>query len=93
MEEIWTDFGDGHLEYLIVDPDVVGTPATFDTTKAQPAIFGARVGQDNTYATSALFEGRTNIYQTPGEMFVFTGHRENGGGANMGVTYEFAEEI
>lgn len=92
-DQVWTDFGDGHLEYLVADPDVVGAKATFDTTKAYPAVFGARVGQDTTYSSSALFEGRTNVYQTPGDMFVFTQHRENGGTAIVGATYEFAEEI
>lgn len=89
--QTWTDFGDGNLEYMIVDP-AAGTPMTFDTTGLTP-IFGCRVGQDDTYATSALFEGRTEIYQTVGDMFVFTMHRENGLGANVGVTYEFAEAI
>lgn len=87
----WTDFGDGHLEYMVVDPGA-GTPMTFDTAKAQ-LIFSCRVDIDQTYATSALFEGRTEIYQTPGDMLVFTMHRETGAGANVGVTYEFAEEI
>lgn len=91
-DQMWQDFGDGHLEYLIIDPDLT-TPATFDTTKAHPAVFGGRVGQDTTYASNALFEGRTNIYQTPGDMFVFTQHRENGQAAIVGTTYEFAEEI
>jgi hypothetical protein len=90
--QTWVDFGDGHLEYMIVDP-AAGTPMTFDTAKAFPAIFGGRVGQDSTYASSALFEGRTNVYQTPGDMFIFTMHRENAGGSLVGVTYEFAEEI
>ena len=90
--QVWRDFGDGHLEYIITDP-AAGTTMTFDITKAQPAIFGSRVGMDETYATSALFEGRTNIYQTPGDLFIFTVHRETGGAANVGVTYEFAEEI
>lgn len=88
----WADFGDGHLEYIVYDvPDVV-TPMTFDTSKAD-LIFGCRVDQDQTYATSALFEGRTEIIQSPGDMFVFTVHRETGAGTNVGVTYEFAEEI
>ena len=90
--QVWEDFGDGHLEYLVVDPDAV-TKATFDVTKAHPAVFGARVGQDTTYASSALFEDRTDVYQTPGDMFIFTQHRENGTGAVVGCTYEFAEEI
>lgn len=90
--QVWKDFGDGHLEYIIFD-DTAITPITFDTAKAFPAIFGSRVDQDNTYASSALYEGRTNVYQTPGDMFVFTVHRENGGTCLAGVTYEFAEEI
>jgi hypothetical protein len=90
--QAWKDFGDGHLEYMILDP-ATGTPMTFDTAKAFPAIFGSRVGQDDTYSTSALFEGRAEVYQTPGDMFVITLHRENGGASNGGVTYEFAEEI
>ena len=83
------DFGDGHLEY--VSRSATST-MTFDTTKAD-LIFGCRVNKDSTYATSALFEGRTSIYLTPGDMFVFTMHRENGGIIATGVTFEFAEEI
>lgn len=89
--QTWGDFGDGHLEYVEYDPGA-GTPMTFDTTKAT-LIFGSRVNQDDTYSTSALFEGRTSIYQSPGDMFVFTMHRETGGSTNVGVTYEFAEAI
>lgn len=83
----WSDYGDGHLETMLFDGD-----ATFDTAKAD-LIFTCRVDQDETYATSALFEGRTEIWQYPGDMFVFTVHRETGGACNAGVTYEFAEEI
>ena len=89
--QTWSDFGDGHLEYIELDAGA-GTPFTFDTTGLTP-VFGCRVGQDNTYSTSALFEGRTSIYLTPGDMFVFTMHRENGGAALVGATFEFAEEI
>lgn len=91
-DQTWTDFGDGHLEYLEYDNPNVTNPMTFDTTKAS-LIFGARVDQDKSYATSALFEGRTEIYQTPGDIFIFTIHRETGGSCNVGVTYEFAEQI
>jgi hypothetical protein len=96
-DQTWSDFGDGHLEKLIYDLEpngdaLVGTAMTFDTSKAD-LIFGCRVGSDSTYATSALFEGRTDIYQTPGDIFIFTMHRENGAALNCGVTYEFAEEI
>ena len=88
----WKDFGDGHLEYIEQDnPDVIN-PMTFDTSKAS-LIFGCRVAQDETYATSALFEGRADIYLTPHDMFIFTMHRENGLAVNAGVTFEFAEEI
>lgn len=90
--QTWQDFGDGHLEYMILDP-TESTPMTFDTAKAYPAIFGSRVGQDTTYSTSALFEGRANVYQYVGDMFVYTMHRENGGSCNVGITYEFSEEI
>jgi hypothetical protein len=91
-QQAWTDFGDGHLEYIEYDNPNVGTPMTFDTAKAE-LIFGSRIDMDQTYSTSALFEGRTSIYLTPGEMFVFTIHRETGQATNVGVTFEFAEEI
>jgi hypothetical protein len=91
--QTWTDYGDGHLEYIVYDDPDVATPMTFDTVKAQPVVFGGRVGMDTTYSTSALFEGRSNIYITPGDMFVFTLHRENAGVMLGGVTFEFAEEI
>ena len=89
--QTWSDHGDGHLEYVVYDPGA-GTPMTFDTAKAG-LIFTCRVNLDETYATSALFEGRTEVWQTPGDMFVFTMHRETGAGMNAGITYEFAEEI
>ena len=89
--QTWSDFGDGHLEYVEYDP-VAGTPITFDDTKAQ-LIFTGRTNIDESYATSALFEGRTSIYLTPGDMFIFTMHRETGGAENAGITFEFCEEI
>lgn len=89
--QAWSDYRDGHLEFIVRD-DTAVTPMTLDTNKAQ-IIFTARVDQDVSYATSALFEGRTDIYQTPGDTLIFTMHRENGTAANVGVTYEFAEAI
>jgi len=86
----WSDIGDGHLETIEMT-QTAGT-LSFDTAKAD-LIFTCRVGKERTYATSALFEGRTSIYQTPGDMFIFTMHRENLGATKGGVTYEFAEEI
>jgi hypothetical protein len=91
-DQSWNDFGDGNMEYIEYDSPDVTTPMTFDTAKASH-IFGSRVDQDQTYATSALFEGRTSIYLTPGDMFIFTIHRETGGAANAGMTFEFAEAI
>lgn len=89
--QTWSDYKDGHLEKIQYDP-AAGTSMTFDTTKAE-LIFGSRVNQDETYETSALYEGRTDIFQTPGDMFIFTMHRETGGSCNAGVNYEFAEAI
>lgn len=95
--QTYTDYGDGRLEYVTYDLNadgtpLVGTPISFDTTKAN-LVFSAQVAANNTYATSALFEGRTEIYQSPGDYFIFAMHRDNGGAANVGVTYEFAEAI
>ena len=89
--DTWGDFGDGHLEHIEAN-NGGATNMTFDTTGLTP-IFGCRVGQDITYSTSALFEGRTEIYLTPGDMFIFTMHRETGTAANVGATFEFAEQI
>ncbi len=91
-DQVWEDFGDGHLEYTSYNIPPVTTPMEFDTTKAF-LIFSCRVAQDETYSTSALFEGRADIYLTPGDMFVFTMHRENGNAAIVGTTFEFAEQI
>lgn len=91
-DQAWVDFGDGHLEYMQYDNPDVTTPMTFNTAKAT-LIFGGRVGVDLTYETSALFEDKAGIYLTPGEMFIFTMHRETGASASVGVTFEFAEEI
>lgn len=94
--QTWTDFGDGHIDYINYRLDSAGNTIanamTFDTTKAF-LVFGSRVDQDQSYSTSALFEGRTEIYQTPGDIFIFTMHRETGGQTKVGVTYEFAEAI
>lgn len=91
-QQSWQDYGDGHLEYIEYDNPNVTTPMSFDRVGIKP-VFGCRVDQDNTYSTSALFEGRTDIFMTPGDMLVFTGHRETGTGCNFGVTFEFSEEI
>lgn len=91
-DQSWTDFGDGHLEYIEYDNPNVATPMTFDTAKAD-LIFTGRVNQDDSYNYNTVFNSITGVYQTPGDLFVFTMHRETGGNCNAGVTYEFAEQI
>ena len=91
-DQVWKDFGDGHLQYIEYDNPDVGTPMTFDTSKAS-IVFGSRIDQDQTYTTTALFEDRTSIYMHPSDMFIFTIHRETGTACNVGLTFEFAEEI
>jgi len=65
---------------------------TFNTAKAT-LVFGSRVDMDVPFVSSAIFEEHAHIYQTPGDIFVFTMHRETGAAANVGVTYEFARSI
>ena len=89
--QTWSDFGDGHLEYLVYDPDA-GTPATFDTAKADQ-FFATRVNLDDYYSSSFLEDGGSNIWINPGDMIIMTMHRENGGAMNAGTTLTFAEEI
>jgi len=89
-DSAWVDIGDGHLEG-IERTATVGTLA-FDTAKAE-IVFTGRVAKENTYSTAALFEGRTSIWLTPGDMFVFTLHRETGAATKGGCTFEFSEAI
>jgi hypothetical protein len=91
-DQVFKPYGDGLIEYIEYNNPVVITPMTFDTTKAK-LIFGIRVAQDQSQPVLSLFDGRADIFQTPGEILIFTMHRENGIGAVVGVTYEFAEEI
>lgn len=91
-DQSWRPFRDGQIEFIQYDNPDVTTPMTFDTAKAE-LIFGARVNQDETYESSALFQDRSDVYQTAGDIFIFTMHRETGLAANVGVTYEIGEEI
>jgi hypothetical protein len=91
-DQSWTDFGDGHLEYIEFDNPNVTTPISFDTAKAE-MVFSGRVNIDETLEKSLLFNDNANSYITPGDMFILTMHRENQGTMNAGVTCEFAEEI
>lgn len=88
--EVWTPFRDGALEYI--ERTNLGTDPTFDTAKATIQ-FGGRINLDETFVSSAVFDDNTELFLTPGDMLIFTIHRENGNNANVGVTYEFAEEI
>lgn len=86
----WEDFGDGHLE--VIKRAETGGTMTFDTAKAV-LTFGARVAKENTFDTSAVYGGVARVFITPGDMLVFTLHRETGGGTTGGATLEFAESI
>jgi len=86
----WVDIGDGHLEGI--ERAVTGGTLAFDTAKAD-LIFTSRCPADNTYSTSALFEGRTSIFLTPGDTFIFTLHKENQAAGQGGATFEFSEAI
>jgi len=86
--QAWADYGDGHLEYLIYDTPNVATAMTFDDTKAN-LLFASRVAKDDNFVSSP----KSDAYLTPGDMFIFTMHRENGGATDMGLTVEFTEEI
>ena len=91
-DQVWRDYGDGFLEYLQYDNPDVATPMTFDTAKAD-LVYGARVPQDGTFVSPATFEGKTEVHQSPGDIFIFTLHRESGTAQIGGVTYEFGQEI
>lgn len=91
-DQAWTDYGDGHLEYIWFDNPNVTTPMTFDTTKAFQS-FGARLQADVTYETDPVFGDKSEIGIYPGDYLIFTIHKDNGGICNGGVTFEFAEKI
>ena len=87
----WLPFRDGHLEYVEFDPGA-GTPATFDTAKAN-LIYSCRVNIDSTLHVNAVFSKAASVVLSPGDILVFTIHRETGAAANVGLTHEFSEEI
>lgn len=87
----WVDFRDGHLEYLHADP-TAGTPAVFNTAFAEKQ-FQSRVVIDTTLQEDAVFSKAASLVFTPGDYLIFAMHRETGGAANVGVTYEFTEAI
>lgn len=89
--QTYVDYRDGNLEYVEYDP-AAGTPASFDTTKAELQ-FSVRVNMDETFTSDAVFSKAASLNITPGDYLIFTIHRENGLSANVGITYEFSEEI
>ena len=91
-DQSYADYGDGHLEAIVYDTPNVGSPMTFDTTKAD-LTFTCRVNQDDSYTTEFIEKGETNLWLHPGETIIFTMQRETTGGMNAGVTFIFAEEI
>lgn len=84
----WSDYRDGNLEFI----ERVGTDPVLNTVAADLQ-FSVRVNQDETIITDAVFSKAASLVVTPGDYLVFTVHRETGGNANAGVTYEFSEEI
>ena len=91
-QQSFTDYGDGHLEYVWFDLPDVATPMTFDTAKATQS-FGARLQSEVTYETDPVFGDKSEIGIYPGDYLIFTLHRDNGGQTSGGVTFEFAEKI
>ena len=91
-DQNWADFKDGHLEYITYDIPDITIPMSFDTSKGELK-FGARVNIDADFQKIFDYNDKTNLFLTPGDMYVITIHRENGGSANVGATIEFGEEI
>ena len=89
--QTWTDYRDANLEYVVRD-SAAGTPMSLDITKAEKQ-FSSRVNIDEPFPSDAVFSKAATLNITPGDYIVFTMHRENGGTANVGVTYEFSEEV
>lgn len=91
-DQTWTDYGDGFIEYIHYNNPTVATPMTFTPAKAVQT-YGARLAINTPFFTSAQFDGKTEIHQSPGDIFIFTINRDNGGQIDCGVTYEFGEEV
>ena len=91
-DQSWADYRDANLEFLEYDNPNVAAPITFDTAKAIQQ-YSVRVDQDQTFSSDAVFSKAAGLNFSPGDYLVFTMHRETGGACNVGVTYEFSEEI
>lgn len=91
-DQVWQDYGDGHLEYLEYDNPNVTTPFTFNPGLAV-LLYQTRLEAHSPRELSALFEGNVFLHHSPGTIVVFTAHAVAGGGVTAGATYQFAEEI
>lgn len=96
-DQVYTDFRDGHIEYVTYNLNadgtpLVGTPMTFDTSKAL-LLYSGRQDQDKTLLLDSNFSSPVDVRHTPGEYWIFTIHRETGGNTTVGLTYEFGELI
>ena len=91
-DQSWTDYGDGHLEYIWYDEPNVATPISFNTAKAVQS-FACRLIANVTYETDPVFGDKTEIALYPGDYLIFTIQKDGGGPANGGVTFEFMEKI
>jgi len=89
--QAWVDYRDANIEYMIRDSGA-GTPMSLDTAKADNQ-FASRVDQDAPFPSDAVFDKAASLVLTPGDYIIFTIHRETGGTANVGVTYEFSEYV
>lgn len=90
-DQSWSSYRDGNISYIQYD-DTAATPVAFDTSKAT-LLFGTRVDQDQSFTALLGTDSDLDVFQTPGQILIFTMHRESGLAVNVGVTYEFAEEI
>ena len=86
----WIPFREGNLEYI--EHGESGTEPTLDTAKAELQ-FTTRINQDDSFTSTALFDKLTSLFLSPGDIVIFTMHRETGAAVNVGITYEFSEEI
>lgn len=90
-DQDWTDYGDGHLEYIIRQEGV--TAMAFDTGQAE-LITQARFNIDETIKIDDFSDIRTSLDLYPGELIVVTINRENLTGViDCGAVLSFAEKV
>lgn len=89
--QTWTDYGDGRLEYIVIDPDEL-TPMTFDVSEAVSIISG-RVPLDGNTILNQFDNNESSLFITSGDLYVVTMNRENGGSALVGASIQFGEEV